>query len=43
MFALLSPRVHEDLVTTAGWSRRRYESHMRALLRGALLGEAPGS
>ena len=36
MWALLGPRVHEDLVSDRGWSARRYETHMRTVLRGAL-------
>ena len=37
MWALLGPHVHEDLVSDRGWSARRYETHMRTVLRGALL------
>jgi AcrR family transcriptional regulator len=37
IWALLGPRVHEDLVGDRGWSARRYETHMRNVLRGALL------
>ena len=38
LWALLGPRVHEDLVVERGWSRKRYEEHMSALLRGAITG-----
>jgi len=37
VWALLGSRVHEDLVVARGWSRKRYEQRMRALLRTALL------
>ena len=37
MWALLGPRVHEDLVGDCGWTPTRYEIHMRSLLRRALL------
>jgi hypothetical protein len=37
IWALLSPRVHEDLVVDRGWSRKRYESRLTMLLRTALL------
>ena len=43
MWALLGPRVHEDLVVERGWSRKRYEDHMSALLRGALVRTTTGS
>jgi AcrR family transcriptional regulator len=36
-WALLGSRVHEDLVHVRRWSRRRYEAHLRALLRAALV------
>jgi AcrR family transcriptional regulator len=39
-WALLGSRLHEDLVVERGWSRRRYERHLRALLRSALTGAA---
>jgi len=42
-WALLSSRVHEDLVVDRGWSRRRYEERLRSLLRLAITREArPG-
>ena len=37
LWALLSPRVHEDLVGERRWSAARYERRMREVLRGALL------
>ena len=43
IWALLSSRVHEDLVVERGWSRRRYEARLRTLLRKAVMREArPG-
>jgi AcrR family transcriptional regulator len=43
VWALLGSRVHEDLVVERGWSRRRYEDRLRALLRKAVTREArPG-
>jgi AcrR family transcriptional regulator len=36
LWALLSMRVHESLVTDRRWSKRRYEQHLRRLLRRAL-------
>jgi AcrR family transcriptional regulator len=43
IWALLSSRVHEDLVVERGWSRRRYEARLRTLLRKAAMREArPG-
>lgn len=38
VWALLSPRVHEDLVVECGWSRKRYETHLKSLLAAELLG-----
>jgi AcrR family transcriptional regulator len=40
IWALLSSRVHEDLVVDRGWSRRRYEDRLRTLLHGAVVREA---
>lgn len=37
LWALLAPRVHQDLVGDRGWSAGRYERRMREVLRGALL------
>jgi AcrR family transcriptional regulator len=37
IWALLGSRVHEDLVTERGWSRRRYEARLRTILRAAVL------
>jgi hypothetical protein len=37
IWALLGPRVHEDLVSGRGWSARRYGTRMRTVLRSALL------
>ena len=37
IWALLSSRVHEDLVVDRRWSRRRYEKRMRTILHRALL------
>jgi hypothetical protein len=37
LWALLGSRVHEDLVVARGWSRKRYERQLRAILRSALL------
>lgn len=37
IWALLGPRVHEDLVVDRGWSRKRYEARLGTLLRTALL------
>ena len=37
LWALLAPRLHEDLVGERGWSRRRYETQLRTVLRRALL------
>lgn len=39
LWALLAPHVHEDLVAERGWSRRRYETRLRNLLRRALVSE----
>jgi AcrR family transcriptional regulator len=39
IWALLSPRVHEDLVVDRGWSRKRYESRLTMLLHAALLAD----
>jgi AcrR family transcriptional regulator len=36
VWALLGPRVHEDLVAARRWSRRRYETNLLAVLRCAL-------
>jgi AcrR family transcriptional regulator len=38
LWALLSSRVHEDLVHARRWSRRRYEARMRAVLRSTVVG-----
>lgn len=40
VWALLSSRLHEDLVVDRGWSRRRYEERIRRLLRLAVTREA---
>jgi hypothetical protein len=40
IWALLSSRVHEDLVVDRGWSRRRYEQRLSTLLRRAVTREA---
>jgi AcrR family transcriptional regulator len=40
IWALLSSRVHEDLVVDRGWSRRRYEERLGTLLRAAVTREA---
>jgi AcrR family transcriptional regulator len=37
IWALLGSRVHEDLVSERGWSRRRYEARLRTILHSALL------
>jgi hypothetical protein len=37
IWALRSSRVHVDLVVDRGWSKRRYETHMRDVLHAALL------
>lgn len=37
IWALLGPRVHEDLVVDRGWSRKRYVARLRMLLRTALV------
>jgi AcrR family transcriptional regulator len=36
LWSLLSMRMHESLVTDRRWSRRRYEEHLRTVLRRAL-------
>ena len=38
IWALLGPRVHEDLVVDRGWSRKRYETRLKMLLRTVLTG-----
>ena len=40
LWTLLGSRLHEDLVVDRGWSRKRYERRLRALLRSALTGAA---
>jgi AcrR family transcriptional regulator len=39
LWSLLSMRTHESLVTDRRWSRRRYEQHLRTVLRRALTSE----